>query len=276
MLRAEVEAIAAAARAADVTIVAGDTKVVERGHGRRDVHLHDRRRARSTRARALSPAALRPGDRILVSAPIGDHGTAIMLARGEFELGAHDRVRHAAAVAGRRRAARRARAPACAACATRRAAASPPSSTSWRAPRAWRCSCARPRCRCPDGGRRGGDPRASTRCTSPTRACSWPLSPPEHAEAALAALRAAARRRAGGGDRRGEDASRPGWCSWRRRSAASGSWTSSWATRCRGSVERSSDGGNGVRTQPGRRRRRSPPTSCGSRSGSPARATRWP
>jgi len=37
---------------------------------------------------ALSPAALRPGDRILVSGPIGLHGTAIMLARGEFELGA--------------------------------------------------------------------------------------------------------------------------------------------------------------------------------------------
>jgi hydrogenase expression/formation protein HypE len=36
----------------------------------------------------LAPAALRPGDRILVSGPIGLHGTAIMLARGEFELGA--------------------------------------------------------------------------------------------------------------------------------------------------------------------------------------------
>ena len=40
------------------------------------------------RGRALSPAALRPGDRMLVSGPIGDHGTAIMLARGEFELDA--------------------------------------------------------------------------------------------------------------------------------------------------------------------------------------------
>ncbi len=37
---------------------------------------------------SLSPAALRPGDRILVSGPIGEHGTAIMLARGEFELAA--------------------------------------------------------------------------------------------------------------------------------------------------------------------------------------------
>jgi hydrogenase expression/formation protein HypE len=37
---------------------------------------------------SLSPASIRPGDRILVSGRIGEHGTAIMLARGEFELDA--------------------------------------------------------------------------------------------------------------------------------------------------------------------------------------------
>src|ERR671932_1657903 len=37
---------------------------------------------------ALSPAGLAPGDRILLSGPVGDHGTAILLARGEFELDA--------------------------------------------------------------------------------------------------------------------------------------------------------------------------------------------
>jgi hydrogenase expression/formation protein HypE len=85
VLRAEVEAIAAAARDGGVEIVAGDTKVVERGHAdglyicTSGVGLVDRR------AR-LSPAALRPGDRILVSGPIGEHGTAIMLARGELGL----------------------------------------------------------------------------------------------------------------------------------------------------------------------------------------------
>jgi hydrogenase expression/formation protein HypE len=86
-LRAEIEAIAAAAEAAGVEVATGDTKVVERGHadgmyvttagvGRRD-----------SRAR-LSPAAVRPGDRVLLSGSIGEHGTAIMLARGEFELDA--------------------------------------------------------------------------------------------------------------------------------------------------------------------------------------------
>ncbi len=86
-LRAEVEAIAGAAGAAGVEIIAGDTKVVERGHAdgmyicTTGLGHHDDRAS-------LSPAALRPGDRILLSGAIGDHGTAIMLARGEFELDA--------------------------------------------------------------------------------------------------------------------------------------------------------------------------------------------
>jgi hydrogenase expression/formation protein HypE len=36
----------------------------------------------------LLPSSLKPGDKILVSGRIGDHGTAIMLARGEFDLDA--------------------------------------------------------------------------------------------------------------------------------------------------------------------------------------------
>jgi hydrogenase expression/formation protein HypE len=85
VLRAEVEAIANAATAAGVRVVTGDTKVVGRGQadgmyvcttgvGRRDPRA------------SLAPGAVRPGDRILLSGSIGEHGTAIMLARGEFEL----------------------------------------------------------------------------------------------------------------------------------------------------------------------------------------------
>ena len=125
-------------RAAGVRIVAGDTKVVERGHAD-GMYVCTTGLGAGRPARARSrPPALRPGDRILLSGRVGDHGTAIMLARGEFELGADDRVRHALAVAGGRRAARRRRARSCAACATPRAAASPRCSTSWRAPPAWR------------------------------------------------------------------------------------------------------------------------------------------
>lgn len=83
----EVEAIRLTAETAGVAIVTGDTKVVERGHadgmyictagiGRRDPRA------------SLSPGAIRPGDRILLSGGVGEHGTAIMLARGEFDLDA--------------------------------------------------------------------------------------------------------------------------------------------------------------------------------------------
>jgi hydrogenase expression/formation protein HypE len=86
-LAAEVEAIAAAARAAGVEVVAGDTKVVERGHADGMYVCTTGIGVRDPRAR-LAPSGVRPGDRLLVSGPIGDHGTAIMLARGEFDLDA--------------------------------------------------------------------------------------------------------------------------------------------------------------------------------------------
>ena len=81
------EAIATAAATAGVAVITGDTKVVERGKadgmyvcttgvGRRDPRAQ------------LSPQAVRPGDRILVSGAIGEHGTAIMLARGDLGLDA--------------------------------------------------------------------------------------------------------------------------------------------------------------------------------------------
>jgi hydrogenase expression/formation protein HypE len=89
-LGAIVQRMAAAARRADVQIVAGDTKVVERGHADGMYVTTTGVGRRDPRAR-LSPAGLRPGDRLLVSGPLGEHGVAIMMARGEFELGAEVR-----------------------------------------------------------------------------------------------------------------------------------------------------------------------------------------
>ena len=86
-LRTEVDAIAAAARAADVEIVAGDTKVVERGGADQMYICTSGVGVRDPRAR-MSPDSLKPGDRALLSGTIGEHGTAVMLARGEFELDA--------------------------------------------------------------------------------------------------------------------------------------------------------------------------------------------
>jgi hydrogenase expression/formation protein HypE len=87
-LRAEVEAIAAAAAAAGVEVVTGDTKVVERGHGDGLYVTTAGVGRRDARGAQLAPQALRPGDRVLVSGEVGAHGTAIMLARGELGLDA--------------------------------------------------------------------------------------------------------------------------------------------------------------------------------------------
>jgi hydrogenase expression/formation protein HypE len=84
-LRAEVEAIAAAAEAAGVEVVTGDTKVVERGHAD-GMYICTAGIGRLDGRAALSTGSIRRGDRVIVSGPIGEHGTAIMLARGEFEL----------------------------------------------------------------------------------------------------------------------------------------------------------------------------------------------
>jgi hydrogenase expression/formation protein HypE len=87
VLEAEVRAIGEAARQAGVLIVGGDTKVVE--HGRADgmyittagIGVPD------PRAR-LSAATVRPGDRLLLSGPIGDHGITVLLARGQVTFDA--------------------------------------------------------------------------------------------------------------------------------------------------------------------------------------------
>jgi hydrogenase expression/formation protein HypE len=86
-LKAEVEAIARAAEEAGVRVITGDTKVVERGHADSMYVCTAGIGVIDPRAE-LSTTALQPGDRVLVSGSLGDHGTAIMLARDEFELDA--------------------------------------------------------------------------------------------------------------------------------------------------------------------------------------------
>jgi hydrogenase expression/formation protein HypE len=86
-LQAEVDAIARAAEDAGVAVIAGDTKVVERGKCD-SMYVTTTGIGRLDPRADLSPSALVPGDRVVVSGPIGEHGTAIMLARGEFELDA--------------------------------------------------------------------------------------------------------------------------------------------------------------------------------------------
>ncbi len=85
VLAAEVRAMAKAARAAGVTIAGGDTKVVE--HGKADqIYISTCGIGRPIPGLSLASQAVRPGDKILLSGPIGDHGITILLARGELDL----------------------------------------------------------------------------------------------------------------------------------------------------------------------------------------------
>ncbi len=97
-LEHQARAMAQAAARAGVAVVTGDTKVVQRGRGDGCYVNTSGIGLVSPSALAISPAAARPGDRVLVSGPIGDHGTAVMLARGELGLEA-DVVSDTAALA---------------------------------------------------------------------------------------------------------------------------------------------------------------------------------
>jgi hydrogenase expression/formation protein HypE len=84
-LRALVGSMAGAALGAGVPVAAGDTKVVERGAAdglyvtTAGIGLLDLRAV-------LGLDRVRPGDRVLVSGGIAEHGTAVMLARGDLAL----------------------------------------------------------------------------------------------------------------------------------------------------------------------------------------------
>jgi hydrogenase expression/formation protein HypE len=85
-LRRICASMAEAAREAGVQIVTGDTKVVERGGGD-GVYINTSGVGVLTAGTALSGAHCEPGDRILVSGTLGDHGIAIIAAREGLGLG---------------------------------------------------------------------------------------------------------------------------------------------------------------------------------------------
>jgi hydrogenase expression/formation protein HypE len=85
VLAHEVQAMATAARRAGVPIATGDTKVVERGKGD-GLYVVTTGVGVADPELTLSSASVRPGDRILCSGTLGDHGAAILIARGDLEL----------------------------------------------------------------------------------------------------------------------------------------------------------------------------------------------
>jgi hydrogenase expression/formation protein HypE len=80
VLDSAIASIAAAAREAGVHVVTGDTKVV--GHGQADgMYITTSGVGAVCRTHQLHPRRVKPGDVLIVSGPIGDHGLAVMLAR---------------------------------------------------------------------------------------------------------------------------------------------------------------------------------------------------
>jgi hydrogenase expression/formation protein HypE len=84
-LRDIVADMAEAARVADVAIVAGDTKVVNRGAAD-GLYITTAGVGVIPDGRSLGPERVEPGDVVVVSGTIADHGMAVMLARGDLAL----------------------------------------------------------------------------------------------------------------------------------------------------------------------------------------------
>ena len=78
-----VESLARAVESSGARVVAGDTKVVEGSAG---VFINTAGLGRVLDGVELSSSRIEPGDRIIVSGTVGDHGFAVLLARGNLGI----------------------------------------------------------------------------------------------------------------------------------------------------------------------------------------------
>jgi len=81
-----VQSIARAAERANVAIVTGDTKVVDRGKGD-GLFINTAGVGRLETTLTIAPEQVQPGDVLLVNGDLGRHGLAVMLARDSVEGG---------------------------------------------------------------------------------------------------------------------------------------------------------------------------------------------
>ncbi len=96
-LKKIVGSMASTAKEADVAIVTGDFKVVEKGSvdkifitasgiGKRHPLLDENLKKANCHARWLRDSNLRKGDKVIITGYVGDHGVAVMTARGEYGI----------------------------------------------------------------------------------------------------------------------------------------------------------------------------------------------
>lgn len=78
--------MARAAKSAGVALVAGDTKVVEKGKGGDGIYINTSGIGRIPEGVRLDPSKIRTGDAIVLSGSIGDHGSAVLAARENWGL----------------------------------------------------------------------------------------------------------------------------------------------------------------------------------------------
>ena len=84
-LREIVADMSAAASAAGVTLVTGDTKVVPKGAAD-GLYITTSGVGVVPAGRELKAARVRPGDRLVLSGTLGDHGMSVMMARGDLDI----------------------------------------------------------------------------------------------------------------------------------------------------------------------------------------------
>ncbi len=84
-LRAIVNSMGDAAKRAGVSIVTGDTKVVEKGSGDQ-IFINTSGIGVVPQGLTLSASLVKPGDHILLSGPLGDHGITILTQREGLEI----------------------------------------------------------------------------------------------------------------------------------------------------------------------------------------------
>ena len=85
-LRVLVDDMARAAVAAGVQLVTGDTKVVPRGQAEDQLYITTAGVGLVPAGRELGAGQVQVGDRVVLSGTLGDHGMAVMLARGDLAL----------------------------------------------------------------------------------------------------------------------------------------------------------------------------------------------
>jgi hydrogenase expression/formation protein HypE len=86
-LRRVLASARSAAGEAAVRVITGDTKVVPAGKGG-GIYLNTAGVGRAAPGLHLSPSRMQPGDRVLISAPVGAHGLAVLAAREGLPVGA--------------------------------------------------------------------------------------------------------------------------------------------------------------------------------------------